>query len=65
MLWHEYKISQPECLDNSMAFQILGVDILVDSKFKPQLLEVNCSPSFRTDSGLDYQIKKNVVADAF
>jgi tubulin polyglutamylase TTLL6/13 len=35
ILSHEYKISQPECLDNSMAFQILGFDILIDSKFKP------------------------------
>jgi len=60
-----YKISQPECLDNSMAFQILGFDVLIDSKFKPYLLEVNCSPSFGTDSTLDYKIKKNVIGDAF
>ena len=52
-------------MDNSMAFQILGVDILIDEKFKPQLLEVNCSPSFKTDSTLDYHIKKNVIGDAF
>ena len=38
---------------------------MIDSKFKPYLLEVNCSPSFGTDSSLDYKIKKNVVADAF
>jgi hypothetical protein len=62
---HEYKISKPHCLDNSMAFQILGFDILIDSKYKPYLLEVNCSPSFRTDSNLDYHIKKNVIQDAF
>lgn len=60
-----YKICQPECLDNSMAFQILGFDILIDSQFKPYLLEVNCSPSFRTDTQLDYKIKKNVILDAF
>lgn len=35
ILSHEYKISQPDCLDNSMAFQILGFDILIDNKFKP------------------------------
>lgn len=28
-------------------------------------MEVNCSPSFGTDSSLDYQIKKNVIGDAF
>lgn len=38
---------------------------MIDSKFKPHLLEVNCSPSFGTDSSLDYKIKKNVIADAF
>ena len=28
------------------------------------MLEVNASPSFGTDSSLDYKIKKNVVGDA-
>ena len=62
---HLYRSCQPECLDSSMCFQILGFDILIDKTFKPYLLEVNCSPSFGTDSSLDYKIKKNVVADAF
>ena len=48
-----------------MCFQILGFDLLIDKKFKPWLLEVNASPSFATDSSLDYKIKKNVLADAF
>lgn len=48
-----------------MCFQILGFDVLIDSKFKPYLLEVNASPSFGTDSSLDYKIKKNVLGDAF
>jgi Tubulin-tyrosine ligase family len=43
----------------------LGFDVLIDSKCKPYLLEVNASPSFGTDSALDYKIKKNVIADAF
>ena len=38
--------------------------MLIDEEFKPHLLEVNCSPSFATDTPLDYKIKKNVVADA-
>jgi tubulin polyglutamylase TTLL6/13 len=46
-----------------MAFQVLGFDILIDHKFKPYLLEVNCSPSFVTDTVLDYTIKKNVLYD--
>lgn len=39
--------------------------MIIDNKFKPYLLEVNCSPSFGTDSSLDYKIKKNVIGDAF
>ena len=38
--------------------------MIIDNKFKPYLLEVNCSPSFGTDTQLDYTIKKNVIADA-
>lgn len=64
-LAHQYRCCQPECLDNSMAFQILGFDILIDHQHKPWLLEVNQSPSFQTDTDLDYKIKKNVIADAF
>ena len=47
-----------------MAFHILGFDVLIDSDFKPYLLEVNQSCSLNTDTPLDYKIKKNVVADA-
>ena len=36
-----YRGSQPNDQSNSMAFQILGVDVLIDSDAKPWLLEVN------------------------
>ena len=62
---YSYKICQPECLDNSMCFQVLGFDILIDKNFKPWLLEVNQSPSFGTDSPLDYEVKKSVLKDTF
>jgi len=52
-------------MENAMCFQVLGFDILIDSKFKPWLLEVNSSPSFGTDTSLDYKIKKNVLGDIF
>lgn len=64
-LGHLYRSCQPEDLDSSMCFQILGFDILIDSKCRPWLLEVNQSPSFSTDSPLDYKIKKTVLGDAF
>ena len=42
----------------------MGFDIFIDSKGKSWLLEVNQSPSFTTDTPLDYTIKKNLIADA-
>ena len=48
-----------------MCFQILGFDIMIDKHFKPWLIEVNQSPSFATDSPLDYDVKKSVLKDAF
>jgi len=41
-----------------MCFEILGVDILIDSKLKPWLIEFNYTPSFWTDSALDLRVKK-------
>lgn len=46
-----------------MCFEILGFDILIDNQLKPWLLEVNHTPSFSTDSDLDFQIKTTLVAD--
>ena len=60
---HIYKSSKPSDLDNSLCFQLLGADIFLDSNCKPWLLEVNHSPSFATDSPLDFNIKKNMIRD--
>ena len=38
---------------------------MIDSDFKPWLIEVNQSPSFATDSPLDYKTKKAVLTDTF
>jgi hypothetical protein len=37
---------------------------MLDERAKPWLLEVNHSPSFTTDTPLDYNIKKGVIKDA-
>lgn len=34
-----------------MCFELLGLDVILDSKGKPILLEVNHTPSFSTDEG--------------
>lgn len=43
----------------------MGFDIILDNKARPYLLEVNQSPSFSTDSPLDYKVKKLAIGDAF
>ena len=48
-----------------MAFELLGVDIILDKNCRPKLLEVNHAPSFATDSPLDYTIKKSLLNDTF
>jgi hypothetical protein len=48
----------------SQCFEILGFDILLDSKLKPWVLEVNHSPSFACDSILDKDIKLGVIKGA-
>lgn len=36
---------------------------MVDENCKPWLIEVNQSPSFKADSGLDKRIKEKLVTD--
>lgn len=63
MLAHTYRSCQPDDTDNSMCFEVLGFDIFLDHKLKPWVLEVNHTPSFTTDSPLDFKIKKNLISD--
>lgn len=58
-----YTSSQPSDYSNSMCFELLGFDIIIDSSLKPYVLEVNHSPSFSTDSPLDWKIKKKLISD--
>jgi tubulin polyglutamylase TTLL6/13 len=46
-----------------MCFELLGFDVFLDSNLKPWILEVNHSPSFSTDTPLDFKIKKNLITD--
>lgn len=47
-----------------MCFELLGFDIILDSKLRPYVLEVNATPSFATDTPLDALIKKNAIRDS-
>jgi len=64
ILAHNYKSCHPNEPKNNMCFEILGFDIMLDSKLKPWLIEVNHLPSFTTDTPLDKTMKKNVIKDA-
>jgi tubulin polyglutamylase TTLL6/13 len=64
LMSHLYRATHPDDPSNSMCFEVLGFDILLDSDLKPWLLEVNHTPSFSTDSDLDYQVKKSVISHA-
>ncbi|CAI9545607.1 unnamed protein product, partial [Staurois parvus] len=49
---------------NSVCFEVLGFDIILDRKLKPWLLEINRAPSFGTDQKIDYDVKKGVLLNA-
>ncbi|XP_046559027.1 LOW QUALITY PROTEIN: tubulin polyglutamylase ttll6-like [Haliotis rubra] len=63
VLKHNYRTCFPNHVKGSACFEILGVDILLDRKLRPQILEVNHSPSFTTDADLDREIKGTLVYD--
>lgn len=46
-----------------MCFEILGMDVMLDHKLRPYLLEINHTPSFSTDSPFDYKLKFNLICD--
>lgn len=44
-------------------FELLGFDVMLDERFKPWLLEVNISPSLRSESSLDTAVKGALIRD--
>ena len=63
LMSHQYKCSQPEDYSGNMCFHILGLDIMLNAKGEPVLLEVNHTPSFTTDTPLDQKIKFDLIHD--
>ncbi|KAL1458260.1 hypothetical protein WDU94_008422 [Cyamophila willieti] len=49
----------------SACFEMLGIDILIDNKMKPYLLEVNRSPSFNISGVIDERVKTPLLRDTF
>mgnify|MGYP000913159715 CR=1 FL=1 len=56
--------SHPENFANDMCFEILGFDVILNHKLQPNILEVNYTPSFTTDTPFDKLVKKNLIYDA-
>lgn len=52
-------------LSSCNLFELYGVDILLDDKFNPWLMEVNLNPSLNCDSELDLKVKSKVLTDIF
>jgi len=58
----EEKADPPSAtISGSHCFEVLGLDIMMDTKLRPYLIEVNHLPSFGTDSTLDDEIKSRVL----
>uniref|UniRef100_A0A8D3CZ61 Tubulin tyrosine ligase-like family, member 7 n=1 Tax=Scophthalmus maximus TaxID=52904 RepID=A0A8D3CZ61_SCOMX len=63
---HAYRMCRPGQPpgSDSVCFEVLGFDIILDRKLKPWLLEINRAPSFGTDQKIDYDVKKGVLLNA-
>ena len=49
----------------SRCFEVLGLDVMIDCKLNPWMIEVNHLPSFGTDSPLDLDIKERLMEEVF
>lgn len=65
MLKHNYSASFPSHDMIQACFELLGMDILIDSKMRPFVLEVNHSPSFHTNEQVDKEVKEALIRDTF
>ncbi|XP_055020644.1 tubulin polyglutamylase TTLL7 [Boleophthalmus pectinirostris] len=63
---HAYRMCRPGQPpgSDSVCFEVLGFDIILDRKLKPWLLEINRAPSFGTDQRIDYDVKRGVLLNA-
>jgi len=60
---HVNKLILQNAKNRYNCYELLGFDIILDDNYKPWLLEVNISPSLRSDSELDTEIKSRLIKD--
>lgn len=65
VLKHSYAACFPNHDILPACCELLGIDILLDKRLNPQVLEVNHSPSFHTDTELDCEVKEALLTDMF
>lgn len=53
------------CLNNVTAFQLFGVDVILDDKMNPKVLEINKGPNMRYVNKEDMELKENVYEDVY
>jgi tubulin polyglutamylase TTLL4 len=46
-------------------FELYGYDVILDSAYKPWLLEVNVLPSYGSSSNLDKRVKTSLMCDVY
>lgn len=59
------RLSHQNCKNDYTSFELFGFDIILDEDFKPWILEVNITPSLKSESDLDTQVKYGVIKDMF
>ena len=52
-------------IERYSCFELFGFDILLDSRLKPWLIEVNISPSLHSASSLDLDVKSPLATEVF
>lgn len=59
------RLSHQNCKNDYTSFELFGFDIILDEDFKPWILEVNITPSLKSESDLDTKVKYGVIKDMF
>eukprot|EP00929_Paragymnodinium_shiwhaense_P009501 TRINITY_DN113693_c0_g1_i1.p1 TRINITY_DN113693_c0_g1~~TRINITY_DN113693_c0_g1_i1.p1 ORF type:complete len:507 (-),score=94.48 TRINITY_DN113693_c0_g1_i1:183-1703(-) len=60
---HSLLAVQKVMINDKHCFELYGYDVLIDSEFKPWLLEVNASPSLTANTDKDYEMKFGLLDD--
>lgn len=59
------RLSHQNCKNDYTSYELFGFDIILDENFKPWILEVNITPSLKSESDLDTSVKYAVIKDMF